>query len=248
MKARIPLFLFLIGLLFVFIGLSDRESPRVKSVQTKEVQSSQTQISPTPAEQNQVLITKVIDGDTVDVQIGNQKNVVRLIGINAPETNQCFGKEATDKAVQILSSKTVSLESDPTQGDRDKYRRLLRYVFINNVNFDELMVKEGFAKEYTYDKPYKYQSEFKNAQTDAQTNKRGLWADNACSNFSSPTPKPKVQATPPPQNSDVTYNCDCSKLCSQISTCQEAYYQLQTCGCSARDLDHDGIPCESLCK
>lgn len=44
-----------------------------------------------------------------------------------------------------------------------------------------------------------------------------------------------------------TYTCDCSKTCTQITTCAEAYYQLNTCGCSVRDGDHDGIPCENLC-
>lgn len=45
-----------------------------------------------------------------------------------------------------------------------------------------------------------------------------------------------------------SYTCDCSKTCTQISTCAEAYYQLNTCGCSVRDGDGDGIPCENLCQ
>lgn len=55
------------------------------------------------------------------------------------------------------------------------------------------------------------------------------------------TPKEEVKST-------TTTNCDCSKTCTQIATCDEAYYQLNTCGCSARDTDDDGVPCESLCK
>lgn len=45
-----------------------------------------------------------------------------------------------------------------------------------------------------------------------------------------------------------SYTCDCSKTCTQISTCAEAYYQLDTCGCSVRDGDGDGVPCENLCQ
>jgi hypothetical protein len=53
-----------------------------------------------------------------------------------------------------------------------------------------------------------------------------------------------VVSTPPPNTS---YVCDCSKTCTAILTCEEAYYQLNNCGCGERDGDSDGIPCESLC-
>ena len=245
---RLILFLFLIGSLFIFIGISNPQASKVKNI--AEVKSSKEVGSPTSTPQNspqesksQVLITKVVDGDTVDVQIDNKKDVVRLIGINAPEKNQCFGKEATDKAKEILDSKKVSLESDPTQGDRDKYHRLLRYVFLlDGTNFDELMIKEGYALEYTYHTAYKYQSLFKSAQVEAQNNKRGLWVDGACSNFQT-----NSKATPVSSNSQ-NFACDCKKLCSQIATCEEAYFQLNQCGCTKRDSDGDGIPCESICK
>lgn len=68
-------------------------------------------------------ITRVIDGDTIEVSLNNKKEMVRLIGIDAPETfdprktAQCFGKEASDKAKKVLTGKTVILESDPTQGE-----------------------------------------------------------------------------------------------------------------------------------
>lgn len=44
------------------------------------------------------------------------------------------------------------------------------------------------------------------------------------------------------------YICNCSKTCSQMSSCEEAYFQLNNCGCSARDGDKDGVPCESICR
>lgn len=243
---RLPLFLFLIGALLVLIGVSNT---RVQIQTSKEVKSTQTvQVSPSAVEAesreqtSQAQVIRVIDGDTINVQIGDKEEKVRLIGINAPETNECFGKEATQRASELLGSKFVDLEADSSQGERDKYKRLLRYVFVQDSSFEEQMIREGFAKEYTYNKPYKYQSLYKSAQIEAQTEKRGLWADNACSSSAveqSPRPSSSVQGS---------YNCDCSKLCSQISTCDEAYYQLNTCGCSKRDSDHDGIPCESLCK
>lgn len=127
-------------------------------------------------------VLRIIDGDTIEVSLDNKKETVRLIGIDAPETTdprkpvQCFGKEASDKAKEILDGKTITLESDPTQGNRDKYQRLLRYVFFNDLNFNKLMISEGFAHEYTYQSnPYKYQKEYIQAAKEARESNRGLW-------------------------------------------------------------------------
>ncbi len=132
-------------------------------------------------------VIKVVDGDTIKVLINNKEDTVRLIGIDTPETVdprkpvQCFGKEASDKAKEVLTGKTISLESDPTQGNRDKYQRLLRYVFLNDLNFNKFMISSGYAHEYTYkSNPYKYQLEFIQAEKDARQNKKGLWADGVC--------------------------------------------------------------------
>lgn len=127
-------------------------------------------------------VTRVIDGDTVVVIIDNQDETVRLIGIDTPETvhptkpMQCFGPEASQAAKKYLTNQTVRLEIDQTQGERDKYHRLLRYLFLTNGdNFNKLMITDGFAHEYTYKTPYFYQTEFKQAEQEAKNNKRGLW-------------------------------------------------------------------------
>lgn len=132
-------------------------------------------------------VVKVVDGDTIDVSIDGKTERIRLIGINTPETVdprksvECFGKEASDKAKSILSGKKVYLEADVTQGERDKYNRLLRYVFLeDNTNFNLQMIKDGYAYEYTYEVPYKYQLEFKAAQKYAQENLKGLWSPDTC--------------------------------------------------------------------
>ncbi|MGB9883419.1 MAG: thermonuclease family protein [Microgenomates group bacterium] len=133
------------------------------------------------------LVKKVVDGDTLDVEIDNQIKRVRVIGINTPEvvdprkTVECFGKEASNKAKEILAGKKVKLEADLTQGNTDKYGRLLRYVFLEDgTDFGLLMIKEGYAYEYTYNIPYKYQQKYKEAQKEAQENKKGLWGDGVC--------------------------------------------------------------------
>jgi micrococcal nuclease len=169
----------LIGI-FVWLNNSSLE-------QNKVVQSAQTN-NPTASVRQTAIVSRVVDGDTIRVLIQGKEDIVRLIGIDAPETvgpvkpAQCFGKEASDKAKEILTNKTVILESDPTQGDRDEYGRLLRYVFLlDGTNFDKFMISEGYAYEYTFKgNSYKYQSEFKNAEKRAFESRRGLWANNAC--------------------------------------------------------------------
>ncbi len=133
-------------------------------------------------------VEHVVDGDTVDLDIDGKRVRVRLIGINTPETVdprrpvECFGKEASNKAKEILSGKWVSIESDPTQDTTDKYGRKLLYIYTSDGTlFNIQMIREGYAHEYTYRYPYKYQQEFKNAEHDARTEERGLWAPTACS-------------------------------------------------------------------
>lgn len=132
-------------------------------------------------------VIKVVDGDTITVSINGITDTIRVIGLNTPETVdprkgvECFGLEASSFAKQTLSGKTVYLESDASQSERDKYGRLLRFVFLeDNSDYGKRSIEEGFGYEYTYDLPYRYQSEYKKAQQIAQTNKKGLWADTAC--------------------------------------------------------------------
>ena len=61
----------------------------------------------------------------------------------------------------------------------------------------------------------------------------------------SPQPPPTRQQAQPQQRS---YSCNCSKTCGAMSSCQEAYYQLNNCGCRKRDGDNDGVPCERICR
>ena len=132
-------------------------------------------------------IVRVIDGDTVIVRMGGKDETLRLIGINTPETVdprrpvECFGIEASNKAKEILTGKSFRLEADNIVGQRDKYGRLLRYLFLEDgTNFNKMMINEGYAYEYTFDLPYEYQDEFKQAEKDAREAKVGLWADGVC--------------------------------------------------------------------
>lgn len=200
-----------------------------------------------------VKVARVVDGDTIKLESGE---VLRYIGIDTPETVdprkpvQCYGKKASAKNKELVEGKEVKLEKDVSE--KDKYGRLLRYVWLGDVLINELLVREGYAQSSSYPPDVKYQDQFIEAQRLAKEENKGLWGD-AC-NIPSPEPVETTTQTQPVQppkpviQPSGTYTCNCSKSCTQISTCDEAYYQLNTCGCSARDGDQDGIPCESLCS
>ena len=200
-------------------------------------------------------VVKVIDGDTIVVDISGKKETLRLIGIDAPEIggnsskNKCFGKEAEEFAKNILSDASIELEEDESQNDRDKYGRLLRYIILKDgSNFNKTLIREGLAKEYTYKTPYKYQKEFKNAETEARKAKKGLWADNACASSNKENLTNKNIAT-----SIGDCYCESNKYnCSDFKTHFEAQEVFECCmkktGGDIHKLDgnSDNQVCESL--
>jgi len=132
-------------------------------------------------------VVRVVDGDTLDVHINGETKRIRLIGLDTPETVdpnkpvQCYGPEASAKAKEMLFGNFVSMEADETQGDADKYSRLLRYIILkDSTNFEKWLIENGYGYEYTYNTPYKYQADFMAAEATASTNKVGLWAENTC--------------------------------------------------------------------
>lgn len=200
-------------------------------------------------------VEHVVDGDTIKLSNGQ---IVRYIGINAPKVaasesaTECFGKESSDKNSELVEGKDVTLVKDVSE--TDKYGRILRYVYIGDTFVNDYMVRNGLAKVDNFPPDEKYRDQLKEAQEDAKTNKRGLWADNACKTETSESipvisPKPVI-ATPAPKpvSTGSSYACNCSKTCPQMSSCAEAQYQLNTCGCSARDADHDGVACDADCQ
>jgi len=268
---------------FIGFGMT-YESPKEKVIVDKKVDSetlgpsaennkpvTDAEVSSLSIDTNNAVsakVLRVIDGDTIEVSIDSKTEKVRVIGIDTPETVdprklvECFGIEASNKATELLKvGSEVYSESDPSQDNRDKYSRLLRYIWINeNLDFGKFMIEEGYAYEYTYEIPYKYQASYKKAQKEAEADKKGLWADDVCIATPIPTVRPTayptakpviyIAPTRPPSNTSTSntggsWVCDCSKTCPEISSCTEAQYLLNTCGCGARDGDKDGIACDS---
>ncbi len=172
------LVLLLIGNTFLFV----EEGPTEDIVPAPE-----DVIVASPDSKGRYFVTRVVDGDTIKVLIDGEEESVRLIGVDTPETVhpnkpvECFGKEASAFTKKELEGTSIGLEGDLSQGDVDGYGRLLRYVITEDgLNFNEVLIFEGYAYEYTYDDPYMYQEEFKKAQEQAQLHARGLWAEGVC--------------------------------------------------------------------
>ena len=127
------------------------------------------------------LVTRVIDGDTIEVEIEGEKKRVRYIGVDTPETVhpskpvQCFGKEASEFNKNLVEGNWVRLEKDISE--TDKYGRLLRYVYVGEKFVNLELVGKGYADVITYPPDVKYTEVFLIAKREAQAEKRGLWGE-----------------------------------------------------------------------
>ena len=143
----------------------------------------------------------MVDGDTIKVESRGFETTVRLIGIDTPETRhpskpvQCYGPQASARAARLLPvGQQVRLVSDPTQDTRDRYGRLLAYVYKpgrsgaqGSVNFS--LVRSGHAKVYVYDGVrFQHAVAFFKAQHRARKAKAGLWGPPCFGNTTQPDP------------------------------------------------------------
>lgn len=129
-------------------------------------------------------VTDVADGDTITVDMNGTPERIRMIGVDTPETHdpgtplQCYGPEASEFTKKSLLQKNVRLEADPTNDNRDRYDRLLRYVYLEDGSlYEEMLINQGYGFAYvTF--PFQKSDQFTQLQATAQTEKRGLW--NTC--------------------------------------------------------------------
>lgn len=219
------------------VGIGITAPPKTETENKSEQAVTTTTPTPETAQQKQqdrlFLVTRVIDGDTIEIEGGQR---VRYIGIDTPETVdprkpvQCFGVEASNKNKDLVSGKRVRLEKDVSE--TDKYNRLLRYVYIDNLFVNLELVKEGYAYSSTYPPDVKYQNQFVEAQRLAKEQNKGLWSSCPVFTPTTPTvtttppltPATTVTATPPPQQPS---SCD---IKGNISSGGEKIYHVLGCG------------------
>jgi micrococcal nuclease len=138
------------------------------------------------AEQNQPGLYSVdhfVDGDTIAVNMNGKVEKIRFIGIDTPETHkpnapvQCYGPAAAAYTKQVIGNQSVRLAGDPLSTDRDRYDRLLRYVYLpDGTDVNAELVKNGYAFYYPYF-PFTKSEEFKADQAAAKAANKGLWGN-----------------------------------------------------------------------
>lgn len=130
-------------------------------------------------------VSRYVDGDTVAVDMNGTTETIRFIGVDTPETHkpntpvQCYGPAAAAHTQAMIKNAggKVRLVSDSLSTDRDRYGRLLRYVYLpNGTNLDELNIREGYGFYYPYF-PFTKSAEFAAAQQQAQAESKGLWGN-----------------------------------------------------------------------
>lgn len=218
-----------------FSGINEKATSEQAAVgnisQPAEINTTPSPVSPS-TEGERFRVVRVVDGDTIEVEINGKTEPVRYIGIDTPETVdprrpvQCFGVAASKKNKELVEGKMVRLEKDIT--DRDKYNRLLRYVWLGDTLVNQTLVEQGYAKSYSYPPDVKYQDLFVAAERKAQEDKLGLWT--ACISTS-----PAVSATPTVAASASASNPSCT-IKGNISASGEKIYHLQGCGSYAKTM------------
>ncbi len=121
-----------------------------------------------------VNVAEVLDGDSFVIENGEE---VRLIGIDAPELSQPYAEESKNFLAGLISGKEIKLERDKTNTDR--YGRLLRYVYLDDMFVNLEMVRLGYANIYSYPPDIEHEAEIIEAEREAKEAERGFWKESS---------------------------------------------------------------------
>lgn len=156
----------LLTLLFQYLGLDDNVSDKLQQNQPGLYK-----------------VTRFVDGDTISIDMNGKVEKVRFIGVDTPETHkpnapvQCYGPAASAFTKNLISDNRVRLEADPLSTNRDRYDRLLRYVYLpNNTLVNQKIIEQGYGFYYPYF-PFTKSTIFDAAQASAKSKGKGLWGN-----------------------------------------------------------------------
>jgi endonuclease YncB( thermonuclease family) len=209
-------------------------------------------ISFAQAEEFDAKVIAVMDGDTVMVLRDGQKVKVRLANIDAPESDQAYGKESRQALLDSVFHKQVHINSQAI----DSYGRMVAEVSVNGHSVNEAQVRNGMAWEYSH---FHRNKRYLALNKQAQAAQRGLWGQSVQpinpqqwrkNHPSQPHPggQPHAQsALSKVAAAHVNSACGRKHLCSQMISCEEAKIYYLQCGVKSLDGNGDGVPCENLC-
>ena len=200
-------------------------------------------------------VVAVTDGDTIKVLDDNGVQYkIRLVGIDAPEKAQPFGNVSRKHLASMVAGKDVRVETSKN----DRYGRVLGKVWVQprdcpgcgkTLNANHAQILAGMAwwyRDYAKDQSPEDRGRYESAVEEARKRKRGLWLE--------PDPIPpwvwrRGQRTPSVSSGAVAdTECGSKRYCREMTSCEEAKFYLRQCGRSSLDGDHDGVPCESICR
>lgn len=181
MKKIYPIVVLLLIIVSIsFFTLINTSNKNENVIASEALSTNDTVIDSNPV-LNECDLIRIVDGDTLEVTYNSKKEKVRLIGINTPESvhpdetkNTEFGKMSSDFTKSQLDGKKIQLEFDVEE--RDKYGRLLAYVYVDGKMFNKTLLEKGYAQIATYPPNVKYVEDFKALQSVARENNKGLWA------------------------------------------------------------------------
>ena len=189
-------------------------------------------------------VIAVMDGDTVMVLRDGKKIKVRMANIDAPESDQEFGKESRQALADRVLGKQVHINSQAV----DSYGRMIAELSMEGRSVNEEQVQKGMAWEYSH---FHRNKRYLSLNKQAQQSHRGLWAQAG-----QPVAPEQWRKTHPSKSHSVKgatpvhANAACGKkhLCTQMYSCEEAKIYFLQCGVKTLDGNGDGVPCESLCS
>ena len=203
-------------------------------------------------EQSLFMVTRIIDGDTIEINTGQR---ARLICINTPEIDEDGYQEAKDFLEDLILNKEIKLVKDVSETDR--YGRLLRYAYVNDIFVNYELVENGYAEVYRYSPDTAKCDELEEAQDIAISNGVGIWSDGLGEEITQEseelTPQDQSEQQEPETSQPKTnYVCSSNYYnCGDFKTHAEAQKVYEVCGGSNNDIhdldrDNDGLACESL--
>ncbi|MBU2503774.1 MAG: thermonuclease family protein [Nanoarchaeota archaeon] len=203
-------------------------------------------------------VTKIIDGDTIEIDTGER---VRLICIDTPEKGEYYYSEASNYLTGLILNKEVEFTKDISETDR--YGRLLRYVYIGRDFVNELIVYNGYGKDYPYKPDISKCPIIKQAEKYARDNNLGIWGEKIDEQEEQEEAieeqeeseetvegqeEEEEQEESSPSDSEIICSYDAYN-CGDFSSCSEVMRVFSACNSDVHrlDRDKDDIPCENLC-
>jgi len=186
-------------------------------------------------------VVAITDGDTLTVLDAKfQQHKIRLIGIDAPESEQPFGTRSQQHLSALVFGRQVTIDYD----EQDQYGRTLGKVFVNGQDINLQQVQAGMAwhyKAYQSDQAPADREQYAAAEITARKASLGLWSD--------PDPIPpwdwrKGERNASPSKS--TPGCAARRSCGQLASYPEVMRYVWQCGLSGLDGNGEGVTCESL--